>query len=119
MAVRFKLDENLPKDAGALLLAAGHDVETVLDERLRGNPDAKILDACQVENRVLITFDLDFSDIRLYPPSSHKGIWILRPHTQSVDNTLALLKGALELIKSEVLQARLWIVEPDQVRIRE
>jgi len=65
MAVRFKLDENLPKDAAALLGDAGHDVETVLDERLGGNPDAKIFDACQVENRVFITFDLDFSDIRL------------------------------------------------------
>jgi predicted nuclease of predicted toxin-antitoxin system len=119
MAVRFKLDENLPKAAGALLRDAGHDVETVLDERLGGNPDAKILDACQIESRVFITFDLDSSDIRLYPPSSHKGIWILRPHTQSVDNTLALLRGALELVQSEVLQARLWIVEPDQVRIRD
>ena len=67
MAVRFKLDENFPKDAGALLRDAGHDVETVLDERLGGNPDAKVLDACQTENRVLITLDLDFSDIRLYP----------------------------------------------------
>jgi predicted nuclease of predicted toxin-antitoxin system len=119
MAVRFKPDENLPKDAGALLRDAGHDVETVLDERLGGNPDAKVLDACQTENRVLITLDLDFSDIRLYPPSSHNGIWILRPHTQSVENTLALLRGALALMPGELVQARLWIVEPDQVRIRE
>jgi len=119
MAVRFKLDENIPKDAGALLRGAGHDVETVLDERLEGNPDAKVFATCQRENRVLITFDLDFSDIRLYPPSSHNGIWILRPHTQSVANTLALLRGALELARSEAVRARLWIVEPDQVRIRE
>ena len=50
-----------------MLRDAGHDVETVLDERLGGNPGAKIFDACQVENRVLITFDLDFSDIRPLP----------------------------------------------------
>jgi predicted nuclease of predicted toxin-antitoxin system len=119
MAVRFKLDENLPKDAGALLRDAGHDVETVVEERLGGNPDARVLDACRTEHRVLVTFDLDFSDIRLYPPSSHDGIWILRPHTQSIGNTLALLRAALELLRGEVVQARLWIVEPDQVRIRE
>jgi len=111
MAVRFKLDENLPKDAGALLRDAGHDVETVLDERLGGNPDAKILDACQTEKRVLITLDLDVSDIRLYPPSSHNGVWILRPYTQSVENTLAVLRGALALMPGELVQARLWIVE--------
>lgn len=119
MAVRFKLDENIPKDAGALLRGAGHEVETVLDERLGGNPDTKVFATCQSEKRVLITFDLDFSDIRLYPSSRHNGIWILRPHTQSVANTLALLRGALELVASEAVRARLWIVEPDQVRIRE
>ena len=30
MPVRFKLDENLPRDAEALLREAGHDVYTVL-----------------------------------------------------------------------------------------
>ena len=119
MVVRFKLDENLPRDAEALLRDAGHDVRTVLDERLGGNSDAKVLDACRTESRVLITFDLDFSDIRLYPPVSHGGVWVLRPHTQSIDNTLVLLKGALVVLEGESVHARLWIVEPGQVRISE
>jgi hypothetical protein len=67
MPARFKLDENLPRDAEALLRKAGHDVHTVLDERLGGSPDPRVLDACRIENRILITFDLDFSDIRFYP----------------------------------------------------
>ena len=74
MPGRFKLDETLPRDAKALLLAAGHDVESAIDERLAGNPDAKVLDACRAEGRVLITLDLDFADIRLYPPSTHSGV---------------------------------------------
>ena len=119
MAVRFKLDENLPRDAEPLLRDAGHDVQTVLEERLGGNPDPKVLDACRSESRVLITFDLDFSDICLYPPASHSGIWVLRPHTQSIDNTLALLKGALVVLETESAHSRLWIIEPSQVRIRE
>jgi len=49
MAVRFKLDENLPRDAEALLRDAGHDVRTVLDERLGGNSDAKVLDAALID----------------------------------------------------------------------
>jgi hypothetical protein len=47
---------------------------------------------------VLVTFDLDFSDIRLYPPSSHSGIWVLRPQTQSIANALALLRGTLVVL---------------------
>ncbi len=34
MPARFKLDENLPREAEALLRKAGHDVHTVLDELL-------------------------------------------------------------------------------------
>ncbi|MBI5909844.1 MAG: DUF5615 family PIN-like protein [Betaproteobacteria bacterium] len=91
MLARFKLDENLSRDAEALLRRAGHDVHTVLGEQLGGNVDPTVFDATQAEDRILVTFDLDFSDIRVYPPASHKGVWVLRPHTQSVDSTLALL----------------------------
>jgi hypothetical protein len=44
MAARFKVDENLPREAQALLLNAGHDAQTVHEERLAGHPDATIFD---------------------------------------------------------------------------
>lgn len=119
MATRFKLDENLPRDAEELLRNAGHEVDNALAERLGGSPDAQVLDACRSESRVLVTFDLDFADIRLYPPASHPGIWVLRPATQSVENTLALLQAALSLLGTESPQNRLWIIEEGRVRIRE
>jgi predicted nuclease of predicted toxin-antitoxin system len=97
MAARFKVDENLPREAQALLLDAGHDAQTVHDERLVGGPDAKILDLSIDEDRVLVTLDLDFSDIRQYPPSRHRGVWVLRPRTQSIENSLSVLRGALAL----------------------
>ena len=50
---------------------------------------------------------------------SHSGVWLLRPHRQRIDNTLALLRGALVVLKSEAVHSRLWIIEPGQVRIRE
>jgi predicted nuclease of predicted toxin-antitoxin system len=119
MGARFKVDENLPREAQALLLIAGHDAQTVHDERLVGNADETILQVCLNEGRVLITLDLDFSDIRQYPPSTHRGIWVLRPETQSIENTLSVLKGALALVGDERTSGRLWIVEPSRVRIRE
>lgn len=119
MPARFKLDENLPRDAGVLLRKAGHDVDNVLDEQLGGKPDSRVFDASQAEDRILVSFDLDFSDIRVYPPASHKGIWVLRPHTQSIDNTLALLRAAFLILETEPMEGRLWIIEPERVRIRE
>jgi predicted nuclease of predicted toxin-antitoxin system len=119
MARRFKLDENLPRDAQTLLVAAGHDVHSVNDQRLGGGRDPLVLDACLKENRVLITLDLDFSDIRRYPPSSHQGIWVLRATVQSIQGILSMVRGALALVGTEPTAKRLWIVEEGRVRIRE
>ena len=109
----------MPLEAETLLRHAGCNVRTVLDEDLGGNPDPAVIEASRAEGRILVTFDLDFSDIRRYPPASHKGVWVSRPHTQSVDNTLALLKGALVVLETESVHERLWIIEPERVRIRE
>lgn len=68
---------------------------------------------------MLVTLDLDFADIRQHPPSSHEGIWVLRPPRQSIRDTLAVLTGALSLVSREETHGRLWIVEPRRVRIRE
>ncbi len=119
MPTRFKLDENLPRDAEVLLRQVGYDVHTVLAEQLGGNPDPRVFDASWAEARVLVTFDIDFSDIRIYPPAGHHGIWVLRPHAQSIENTLVLLRSALRLLETEPTRGRLWIVEPERVRIRE
>ena len=67
--------------------------------------DAQVLDVCRSEGRVLITFDLDFADIHAYPPASHAGIWVLRPRTQSIENTVTLLREALTLLEKEALQS--------------
>jgi hypothetical protein len=45
MPIRFKLDENLPRDVEVLLLQAGHDVHTVLAEQLGGNRGPRVFDA--------------------------------------------------------------------------
>jgi predicted nuclease of predicted toxin-antitoxin system len=119
MPARFELDENLPRDAEALLRNDGHDVHTVLDEQLGGNPDQQVFAASQAENRILVTFDLDFPDIRVYPPASHAGVWVLRPHTQSIENTLALLRSGLVVLAAESTRGRLWIIGPARVRLRE
>jgi len=78
--VRFKLDQNIPGDAASLLRAAGHEVQSVVDEHVEGTPDAQLLDACRNESRLLITLDLDFPDNSRVPASSHPHICRLRTH---------------------------------------
>jgi predicted nuclease of predicted toxin-antitoxin system len=76
--MRIKLDENMPDDLKLPLATLGHDVHTVREEGLAGQPDPSIWQTAQRERRFLITQDLDFSDIRQFTPGTHAGILLVR-----------------------------------------
>ncbi|OYT19486.1 MAG: hypothetical protein CCU26_11150 [Nitrospira sp. UW-LDO-01] len=115
--MRFKLDENLPPDASTLLSNSGHDALTIWDQGLQGRPDAKIAEVCQEEQRTLITLDLDFADIRAYPPNQYSGLIVMRLSSQSRTHVLRVLQGLLPILKRETIEGRLWIVGDSAVRI--
>lgn len=119
MGLRFKLDENIPREAEALLNGSGHDSHSVISEDIAGCLDEELIEVCRREQRILVTLDLDFSDIRLYPPTTHSGIWILRPLTQSVSAICSLLERAMRMLKIEPAERHLWIVENERIRIRD
>lgn len=116
--MRAKLDENLPVEAAELLRAAGWVCDTVHDEGLGGADDAKVGTACRADARVRFTLDLDFSDIRAYPPSEYLGIVILRPPEPSRQRVLQMLTRVLPVLAAQWADHQLWIVEPERVRVR-
>jgi len=65
--MQFKLDENLPPSVAELLRGLGHDVATVYDQGLQSCADPAVLAACQGEGRALLSLDLDFSNILVFP----------------------------------------------------
>ena len=118
MPVRFQTDENVPRDAAVVLAEGGHDVETAVAEGLSGGSDVKVLERCIQEHRALVTLDLDFADILLFPPANHDGIVLLRPPTNSAEAIIALVRRVGALLNQEPIKARLWVVDAVQVRIR-
>jgi predicted nuclease of predicted toxin-antitoxin system len=117
--LKFKIDENLPVEAAALLIGAGHDVSTVPDERLGGKPDPQVALACKNEGRVLVTSDLHFADIRVYPPASYATIIVFRLARVDKHRLLTALKRLLPVLDQEPLTGRPWIVDGTSVRIHE
>ena len=116
--MKFKVDENLPAEFAEILGEAGHPADTVPGENLAGGEDATVTAVCIKENRILITLDLDFADIRSYPPQSFPGFVVLRPAKQDKSHLIELLHSLLPLLSIETLQNRLWIVDEAGVRIR-
>ncbi len=114
----FKTDENLHEEVAELLRQNGHDAVSVYDQGLRGHADEDIADVCRREGRVIVTQDLDFSNIVAFPPEDYAGIIVLRLHDPNRPSTLAAMRRLIPLLASEPLAGCLWTVDDVGMRIR-
>ena len=113
------VDENLPTEAAKPFRQAGYDARTVTEQGINGSPDSEVISVCGQENRVLITLDTDFADIRLYPPAHSAGLIVLRLQKQDKCHVLDVLIRLLKVIPKEPVEERLWIVEEAHIRVRD
>ena len=116
--MQFKIDENLPIEVAELLINAGHNAKTVNEQQLQGVRDPILIDACKSENRVLVTLDTDFTDIRAYPPQEFSWIIVLRVGSQAKQHVIKVFQNIISLFQREPLNQHLWIVEETRIRIR-
>ncbi len=117
--MRVKLDENLPIQLERLFTESGHDAVTVLDEGMGGATDSDVALVCLAEERVLVTQDVDFADIRMYPPGEYPGIVVFRLTSRTRDDLLEVGTRLIETLSRSLPRGQLWIVEDSRVRIRE
>jgi predicted nuclease of predicted toxin-antitoxin system len=111
--MRIKLDENLPARLSAVLSSLHHDVHTLAEENLSGCSDHELWDAAQREERLLITQDLDFSDLRQFAPGTHHGILLVRLRSPDRES---LLGRVLEVFEHEDVDSwsRCFVVATDR-----
>ncbi len=116
--MRFKTDENLPREVSEYLVQSGYDTLRVDEQGLAGVADPGVAAVCHVEGRAIVTLDTDFMDVRRFPPERYAGIVVLRPHRQSIPRILALTRRFVGLLGAEPLLGKLWIADEGRVRIR-
>jgi predicted nuclease of predicted toxin-antitoxin system len=116
--LKFKIDENLPAECALLFRESGFEAATVADQALSGAQDPVLFDRCLTEGRVLVTLDLDFANVRAYPPGSHSGIVVVRSNFQDKATLISILKRTLPVLMRRSPEKQLWIVEPDRIRFR-
>lgn len=83
-----------------------------------GSPDVDLAQVCSREGRVLVTADLDLSDLRQFPIDGRPGYIVVRLKDQSRDRQVAIMHRILKLLVTQPLKDRLWIVDEKKVRVR-
>jgi predicted nuclease of predicted toxin-antitoxin system len=111
-------DECVYKVTVDLLRSWGHNVLTAQEVGLSGKTDEEILAYAVMHERVLITIDMDFSNIRHYAPELHKGIIIAKIRPHNADAVHRVLEYLLNNIDLDRLSTSLVIVEQSKYRIR-
>ncbi|MGD0569856.1 MAG: DUF5615 family PIN-like protein [Candidatus Sulfotelmatobacter sp.] len=77
--MRFKLDENLPRELADDLVRLGHNTDTVHGEGLTGAEDTAVVHAARSSGRILMTLDKGIASLLQYPVNEHGGIVLFRP----------------------------------------
>jgi len=115
--MKIKLDENLPAELVDLLSVRQHDVHTVPGEQLTGRNDDAIFPAAFAENRLLITQDLDFSDIRRFKPGTHPGIVLIRLRDPNRRKLIERMKQMLQEENIETWAACFVVIGDIRLRV--
>ena len=117
-SVKLKLDKNLSRHLKPVLLQLGHDTETAAEEGLLSGPDVEVGLAAKRAGRILLTLDLEFGDLRKFPPGSHPGVVLFRPRSFGPLSVNAFVERFARDTNLEDLAGCRIIVEPGRVRIR-
>ncbi len=116
--MRYKVDENMSTEVAEVLREAGHDALTVVEQGMAGVDDDRLAEVVQAVNRILITLDLDFADIRRFQTGYHPGVIVFRVGQRHPVRLVELLHRLLPELLLEFQPGELWIVEERGVRRR-
>ena len=118
--MQFLFDANMPRSALQVLIQANYSASHVRDQGLGDAPDAHINQFALQHGWTLVTRDLDFCDIRNYPPETSPGRIVVRlSETSTAADIVQLLRrfvAAPELIQH--IPGHLVIIDANQVRFR-
>lgn len=85
------------------------------------NPDADdpdVISLAQSLDAVLLTVDMDFSNILNYPPQNYQGIVVIRYQAEQEEESIATLKSALHDLYRDELRKALVVITANRYRVR-
>lgn len=119
MKIRFLIDEDCPLSLSNLLNSKGYDAIHVKTSGLSGTKDPELFRFAQREQRIIISRDLGWANIKNYPPNTHCGLIILRlPFEAIAVEIRQVLENFINTVDIEEIIGSTVIVDKNKFRIR-
>lgn len=116
--MRFLADMGLDIRVVEWLRHQGHDAKHLREEGLHRMPNGEIFKKAAAENRIIITFDLDFGEIVALSKGKRTGVILFRLHNTKTSNILHKLSSVLKDSAKALDKGAIVVVEEFRHRVR-
>ena len=116
--MRFVVDMGISVATVDRLRALGHDAVHLRERGLQQLPDEEILKLAHREQRILLTHDLDFSDLVAAAPSDLPAVILFRLRSMRPENVNRHLEAVLSEHEQTFLRPVVASVSEGRIRIR-
>src|SRR6267378_2206490 len=116
--MKLLADECVYNDTTQLLRSWDYDVLTAQEADLAGKSDENVLAYAVRHQRILITIDMDFSNLRRFPPRSYIGIIVSKIRPRIAEKIHAVLQQVLREVDEQRLSKSLVIIDQSKYRVR-
>ena len=119
-SLRFLIDQNVPFAVTEWLKVQRPDwiIQHVKDLGFEGKSDTFLYQWSQNNQAIVITYDEDFADARMYPLGAHCGVIRLRVWPTTIENTKEALTRLLMQVSENDLPKSLIIIDNYKIRVR-
>ncbi len=118
--LRLLLDQNVPVDLGDWIRDRQPTwlVWHVKGLGFEGQPDEVLYRWAQREEAIIVTYDEDFADARMYPLGLHHGVIRLRVWPTTTEKTIEALERLLNQLPIEEWHGSLITIDNQKIRVR-
>lgn len=117
--MRFLADMGVDVRIAEWLRGSGHDAVHLHEVGMQRALDEEIFSRAVSENRILLTFDLDFGEIAALARGQRVGVILFRLHDTRTTHVIERLSRALEGSVEALERGSVVVVEEGRYRTRE
>lgn len=116
--MRLLLDMGLAARTAEFLRSRGHEAVHLREEQLQRWPDERIVAKALAENRVLVTFDLDFPRILALQQAAKPSVILFRLERFTTDELNLRLLHVVESFAEPLTRGAIVVVDTGATRVR-